>query len=187
MTCNTSRYNIEPMLRFVAVPMMVLFSLFFAIRILQVVMALQSIRLGHFASPNSTPYSITSFSLFRMFNLIMSYSFAKNNFTLFALLIPFGCYFAFCSSTITKRSLEICHLAFFSFLIFPVMNFTASFTVALKTIFSCAVLVKFIQWFEILATRTLFCLNCLSHNRLLCRRLRLEPYTGTYLYSARLL
>ncbi len=145
MTLITNRYNIKPMLRGIAVPVVILLGRFRAI------VADFSIRTGQFAISNSVIYSMLSFRLIWMASFETFFSRA------------FIC-FAFCGSTVTKTALAMCHFATFCLAVFFYFFQVTNFALRFVSTFVTAVFVKFGKLFEVLAFRASFCLNWFSHN-----------------------
>ncbi len=165
MTFSTSRQNIQPMRWFVALVMMILFGLYGA------VMAFKTRCFLNLAITNSMFYSLSCFVLFGMSNGIAQYSFEVSNFVFLSLAIYLSCSFTL-----------------FCLVIFIDPFQAAYFAIRTMSIFSFIVFVKLRKLFDLLAFRTKFCLNYLSHGLFLYKRLRLEPLAepisvGGSLYS----
>lgn len=115
--------------------------------------AFESIRTNHFAITDSIIHSVQCFNFFRMINVISFLILL----TLFALSITFFSKFPLFGFFISTSSFFASGFAFFTLFV----SFFGSFTFVCLLIF---------------ALRGSFCYDCLSHNRLLNRRLRLEPF-----------
>lgn len=145
MTRNTHRNNFKPVFRCVTLVVMILLCWFWA------VMALQRRRFGYFASQDYIIYSVSGPNLIWM-------SVIETLFCCFAFLtlfVTFFCSFALFALMINS----LVEFVFFSLLIRSSANFTTTF----KSIFMGYIVMKFRNWFDCLAFRTLFCLNCLRH------------------------
>ncbi len=157
MTLYAYRNNIEPMLFFVALPVMILMRLFRAI------MAQFSIRAWQFFGSNSVVHGVPGFNYiwvlcfitllcffsFFCFSIFIS-CFVKNNFT-------FGCFSVFLTSSAMNN------FAFRCFLKIVLNSFTTSFAICLKSIIYASIFIKISNWFDLLAMRTSFCFNWFSH------------------------
>ena len=181
MTRNANRDNIEPMFRFVAMPMMVLFCLRRAI------MALQSIRPEQSAGSDGMIDSVMSFISFGMTNMVaFCYDFA-----FFALSITFSCGLAFFCRCITRPGFVTYDLTLFALLVTFLISFaffalpiffgilqTTSLAFRKMQVFGFRMFIKFRDWFDLFASMTLFRYDLLRHGRfsLNVKRLCLEPY-----------
>lgn len=163
MTFSTSRHNIKPVFFGISFPVVVLLCLLGAI------IALEGIGSGQFAISDSVAYSLVRLNQLRMNNFISFRTISGSDFIFLCLLIFLKCFEISCFTFLT---LSITFLeCFISFAL--IVFFLAGFTIMLKS-FSF-MFVKLRNWFDLLAFITIFCLNCLRHNRLLYRRLMLEP------------
>jgi len=159
MTIKTNRNNIEPMLRFVTLVMVIVRRLF-TTRTLQRIWSRQSIFFYRSID------NLTSFNALGITNSICK----NSRFTFFAVCIAFLASLAFLALVIAfVRS-----LAFFALAVL----FSTYFTMRLIAIFATLVFRKFRKWFDFFALATSFRYDLLSHNRLLNRRLCLEPVAG---------
>ncbi len=173
MTRNTNRFNVKPVLGFIA-GMVVLFCL------LGAVMALLGIGTRQFASRNSMIYSILGFTLIWMAGVetfLSSFAFfaftvtSSGGFTFFTLVSSSMSSFAF----IALGVMSFNHFAIFAFTILLLVKFLASFTLSVKSIFFTAVFTKLRERFDLFAMKALFCYDRLRHGFLLTRKLCLEP------------
>ena len=174
MTFSANSNNIKQMFWFVAVPVMILLGGF------RTIMAQQSIWAGQLAINNSLIYGLNGLLIFWMTNRKAP----ESIFSFFAFSISFHCtfeFFCFAKSFLSNSAfiafliMFFCRFTFFAPAIFFCTFQMAYFALASISILMFWMFVKFRKLFDLLAFRALFCLNCLSHNRLLYRRLRLEP------------
>lgn len=199
MTFFTNRNNIKPMFWFIALVVMILFSLF-------TTQALQGIGARQFANCNSIIYGIccpsVNFTLLAspitlLSNIIFSaFSvFFFPNFTFFALLISSLSSPAFSSFSITNSGLMINNFTFFTLVItkgglsmhcfttfcltifFDILQ-KANFAIAFVCVFFALVFVKFRQRLDLFAFGTSFRYDLLRHNQLHNSWLCLEPVAG---------
>ena len=187
MTFFADRNNIKPMFRGIALVVVIYLCLCGAI------MTLQGINWRQFASLNGVFYSILCLTSFGMANLKAKCFFSINNFTLFTLTISLlRCFtflalsiaFLISSAFLTLLMTFVCSSAFFSLIIASpcgfaffalVILFATNFTIRPIAVFCSTVFIKFRQRFDFFAFGTSFRYDFGSHNRLLYRRLRLEP------------
>lgn len=117
MTLNTNRNNIQPVLRFITVVVMVLLCLCGA------VMTSQSVGAGQFATFNSIIYSICCLSVFRMDNFVS----LSGNLSFFALTIFMSAFvlhrFTFFCSKISPNNLKTDCFTFFGLTITLIGSF----------------------------------------------------------------
>ncbi len=148
-------------------------------------MANNSINFRQFTSKNSDSQCVSGFILVRM-----------------AIPKSLPGRFAFCTSIITSLTSpaffrEVITLnrffAFISFFVFAFSFLTADFNCRLLGIYSCAyyaitlvtiftrtIFVKFSSWFDLLAFRTIFCLNRIRHGLFLYKRFVFRAGYSTY-------
>lgn len=159
------------MLRGVASVMMILFCLFWAIR------ALQSRYWSQFAISNSITQGNLCFRSFRMILLIsLSSGFAFFCFDIFPA--------SFTSIYFNFFILTVAFISSFAFSDSPILFTgvaTADFTLIMMAVFCITALIKFRNWFGLLASATSFRYDYLRHNRFSNKRLCLEPLQDTLL------
>lgn len=154
ITKATSRHYIKPMLRFVSVPVMVLRSLFVAI------MAQQSVGVGQFAYLDSIFNNFTCFYSFRMLFSVFTNGAISGDFAFFTIFKTFSCNFTVFTFVVKIAN----NFAFYCLAVFFYVFRMANLTFTSTSIFISFVFTKFRKWFELLAFKTLFCLNCLRHS-----------------------
>ena len=192
MAFYTNRNNIKPMVGRITFVVVILFCWIWA------VMALQGIDFRQLTVFNSFNNSVMSFTLLRMMQMKLLYGIGTDSLKFFCLLVTFYGGLVFFSLAMTLMScfaffaLVITSLYIFAFLALHI-KFSRSliffslcmlihaisttyFAIILMTIFVGATIMKFRKWFDCFAFGTFFGYDLLSHNRLLIRRLRLEPY-----------
>ena len=149
MTVTTSRYNVKPVLRGVALVVMVILCL------LGAVMALQSVGSGQLAGSDSFIYSILRPLAFGMTKAILFLGISSffalfvtptGNFTLLALFVA-----------------SLGTLAFVSFTILLHILFFTGLALEMKAIFAVAVFVKLRERLNLFAMTTSFGYALLSH------------------------
>ncbi len=180
MAFYTYRNDIQPVFLCIAFMVMILFCL------CRAVMTLKDIRSRQSTGSDSIIHHVFSFKIFGMMRIISICSNNPNFSAFFALSIMFSYGFAFLAldialliafiSSFPLFALSIAFfgfLTFFALLVFFVICQLASF--AFISVFA-----KFRDWFNLrrIAMVTDFGYDLLSHNRLLLRRLRLEPAAG---------
>jgi len=194
ITTLASRHYVKPIFGRITVPVMILLSRFMTIMTEQGIYTRQS------TSLNSIIYGITGLESLRVFILKTLVFTLLINFTLFALVIVFPCNFAFwglsiflfCFTTnsLAFWTLPIAFLSSFAFIRLAIslgaLN-TTNFAIATMIVGMSFIFIKLRKWFDLFANGTSFDYYLLSHNRLLVRRLRLEPvaaYTavGSFYY-----
>ena len=177
MTRNTNSNNIKPMFLGIAFVMMVLLCLI-------TTGAFENCDTWNFACFNSIVYGTICFHAFWI-TLILSKIFSLAfSFTLFALHIALASYFAFFSFVITLINGSVNFFAFFALLI----AFHAILAMITITIFLSAIFMKFRNWFDLFASRTSFCYDCVIHRLFLNKRLCLghlqaNPVFGSFYYK----
>ena len=147
MAILTQRNDIKPMFRFIPAMMVIMLSRL-------------STRAIHcfWRNQSAIPYGIIDFTPY---------------------LVSFWvvCVFTFCGKFATWTSFVFCLncFAFWTFLICARTKRMAHFTLTVIAILFRAIFEKLSCWFNLLAFRTSFCLNCLSHNLISIIKLWLEP------------
>jgi len=186
MTFYTNWHNIQPMLRLIAEPMVVLLCLF------RTVIAPPSIGTGQFAGSDGVIYSVFSFRIVRVAGIafclcLTQRCFALGGFEIFCICCP-----AFGSLLIFRISLAMSCLAVRGLLIFCfclAINCLATFTLFVglfvdfmtgfapieEAVLPASVFGKFRNWLSLLAFGTVFGHDLLGHNRFSNKRLCLEP------------
>ncbi len=159
MTRNTNRNNIKPMLFSMAVPMMVFFSLVGAI------MAFKLCWFGQISFYNFVIYCTSCFSALWITNVIQS------RLLLIVCFTPIG-------FVILLAGFNYVSTTYFGRIIILTRDIRAFFAIVSTSVFSTFIFVKFRQWFDLLAFDTFSYYDLLGHNRLLIRRLWLEPVSG---------
>ena len=172
MTFNTNRFNIKPMLFGVAFVVMVLLSLFPA-RTFQAIWAGQSIK------SDSSINDIACFYLICINNSVSLVGFSCDIFALFttAVSVYIRAYQFFIVLIMTSYS----SFTFTAFMIYFIGDFSTTFALPLETVFCTAILRKFSDWFNLLASAALFCYDCFRHGFFLIKKLCLEPLQTQYL------
>jgi len=172
MTFYTNRYNIKPMLRRIALVMVILLCL------RGTIMALQGIGMGQFTSSNSIIYNVHGFSMIWIMSMKTLVRFTLRKFTFFAMGIMFSGNFAF----FTLPIFSLCNLIAFELLVFFLILFllltATKFADITMSIMHFWMFMKFGYAFCFFANSAGFKYDLLSHNRLINRRLRLEPVSG---------
>jgi hypothetical protein len=162
MTLSTKRNDIEPVLRGVPAPVMILLCLSTAL------LALEIGGRGKLASVNGGIERTSGFYLV----WVLQTAFTIGPAAFFGLAVfaasPAIDFFA-------RLRLPICFQG----------GINAAFTPTVQPIGIAAAFVKLRQWFDLLAFRATLCLNCVRHNRFLVKRLCSEPLAGTYPQMAR--
>lgn len=159
MTLLANRNNIEPMLWFIAVPMMVLLRRFRAI------IALQSIGMGQLSNTNCATHSTFGFKTIWVSDIKSFSGCSSYGFAFICFVIRFISCFALFSFEIFSQSFAISCFTLFALLIpfsgsFPLFSFKIPFLGCIFVIF---------------AFGTPFRYDFSSHNQLLSSWLRLEP------------
>lgn len=153
MAFSTNRNDIKPMLRLIAMPVMILLRRFRAIN------TEQRMNFRQFASIHSVIYNIFRFPTFRMTNTkTLIYSFAFLSLTI-ALIT---CFTFFCFE-ITSNSLTIAFSAPLSLTIFFYSFTIADLTISSMVIFPCSIFVKFRNRLDLLANGTSFRYDLFRH------------------------
>ena len=183
MTLLTNRNNIKPMLRFITEMMMIFMCRLFAKD------AQQRIGRRQLALSDGIFNETTGFYSIRMTQSICFDSF----FTFFALCVAFLCSLSFFGLHMSSYFLPVKFSTFFglqigflvgflisfifwSFVIFFNSLICAYFAICSKSIWSSTVLIELRS--DLFANSASFGYDCLRHNRLLDRRLCLEPNAG---------
>ena len=120
----------------------------------------------HFTSTDCIIYSILRFNKI----WITRFEFFSYRFILLALSVTLMCSFAIFTFKIQFLIVFLINFTFFGLSVFLIHNNSARFTVALKTIISSSIFVKFRNCFELLALSTSFCFNCFRHGLFLLKK-----------------
>ena len=161
MTILTSRNNVKPMFWFISFVMMILFCL-------QTARTFESFGFREFAVSYGLINGAPGFLLFGVFLVITPLVCLLNIFPSFALAVTSLVCLTFFALVVL---LQVC------FVVFRLgIRFYASLTGNSKAIFCTAVFVKVRQWFSLLAVRTSFCYDLVSH---ICspKQVWSEPFT----------
>lgn len=161
MTFYANRNNIKPKYWFITFVVMIFLCLF-------ATSTLKNTGTGYFAKFNSIVYG--NISIYFV-GIILSELFER--------------FLAFSACVVSFISTATHFSTFFCLLKFSPKNGITSVTLILISIFTYLLFVKFRKWFDFLAMRTLFCLNCFSHSLFPYKRLRSESVVGTYQQAAR--
>ena len=203
MTQFTDRNYIERMFRFVAAMMMILFSLiptYSAMimgRYLQFpskssfcnftpcfdfLWVVQFVVLGgpFFGEFSLLGFLISSYALYIFLGIFLTISLSAFDFNL-------STFFTFV--VFAKRYFSLVCFSIFSLVFSPFRSIFISastfFAPRVMSVFGSRFFVKISGWFNSLAFRTLFCLNCLSHSLISSIKLWLEPVSGYNPFLAR--
>ena len=192
MTNTTHWNNIKPMLRCIALMVMVFLCLYGA------VIAFQSIKSGQFANSNSSVYN-TSCSNFIGIEYVILFVRLP---ALFRFVIPFEtislgnfsffCFYVFSTGSfiylfsllgfgIFLITLPVCLFALLSSAILFLVQGPAFFAPGLKAFFSRRLFIKIRNGFKCLALSTILGYDCCSHSCFLSKRVWLEPVGSTIL------
>jgi hypothetical protein len=108
-------------------------------------------------------------------NCPQPFFFAFLGLLIFLIATPMVFYAAFCLAIFVNATVHCC-FPFFRLIVFSDDGFMTHFAEALQAIFCSAIFVKIRRVFDLLALAANFGLNCISHYRLLTRRLWLRSF-----------
>lgn len=172
MAFFANRNNVKPMLRRIAVPMVIFSGWMISI------MALQGLRPGKFSSFDRMIYNMSGFGPIRMLFTISFGMVSSIQFAFFAVVISLSCYFTFICLAISSFGFKVINSAVWSLgIVFFVLQITF-YTITSISIAACRVFVKLRKRFCFFASSAGFCYDLFSHNQLLISWLRLEPVSG---------
>lgn len=169
MTIHTNGNDVKPVFWRIAVPMMIFFGGLWTI------MALQRIGMGQFTISDSIINGINCLSAVGMVDVVSLIIFLFACSTLIALAVSVFCCFPFFGFAMFSLCNHINRFTFFGCEIMRMICRNTQLAIRIMTIFFTRIFMKLHKRFDFFAFGTSFRYDLLSHNRLLVRRLRLEP------------
>lgn len=175
MTINTGGYNIKPMLRFVAVPVVIFISFFGTI------MTSQCVWPGYFARTDGTIDSIASLVSIGIKGFHSQIFFCLSNFTFLTLSVSFLALFTVVSFSVLIIAKIMKFFAFWGFLPRYYIRLDAVFAPIAKIIRRTFIFIKIINRFCFLAVRAIFRYDFDSHNCFSIKQLWLKPLIASHI------